>query len=76
LKELTRIERFRKPEECPNCGHSLLSDIVYGLVMMNDDLKRKIDERIAILGGFVITSDDLKWACTNCEQRIYKKHFD
>ena len=60
MKVSTRIKRSRKPSKCPNCGHSLLSDIVYGLVMMNDDLKRKIDEGIVVPGGFVITSDDLK----------------
>ena len=76
LKEPTRIERFRKPEECPNCGHSPVSDIEYGLVKMNDDLKRRIDEGIAVLGGCVITGDDPEWVCTNCGKRIYKKRSD
>ena len=60
MKDSARIERSSKPRKYPNCDNSPLSDVVYGLVRMNDNLKRRIDEGVAVLGGCVITGDEPK----------------
>ena len=68
----TRIDRAEKPEKCPQCGHAPLADILYGYVLMNEDLEKEVEQGRIVLGGCVITDDDPRWVCTECGQKIHR----
>lgn len=57
----------KKPEACPDCGHSPLADILYGLPDGSDELKRDLKAGLITLGGCCVSVDDPAWECTKCE---------
>lgn len=51
---------------CPNCKNEL-SEILYGLVNLEDDeLKKEIEEKKIILGGCIIYENSPKYYCRFC----------
>lgn len=72
----TRIERSRKPRKCPSCGHSPLASILFGYVVFDDGLQKKLEEGRIVLGGCCVSDDDPRWECMNCGLKIYKKSPD
>ena len=69
-----RIERSRKPETCPNCGHKPVAQILYGLPDFSPELDEELKAGTVSLGGCCITDDDPAWECIHCGQRIYRKN--
>lgn len=52
---------------CPNCEKEL-SEILYGLVNLDDDeLKKEIEDKKIILGGCVVSSDSPRYYCRFCK---------
>ncbi len=69
-------QKFRarsKPRRCPNCKHSPLASILYGLYGHDEQLEKDIDDGRAVLGGCVIDLDDPAWRCVQCGLDIYKQ---
>jgi len=56
-----------KPDACPNCGHSPLAIILYGLPSFYEDLQRDLKAGLVALGGCCISGDDPAWECLNCK---------
>ena len=52
--------------DCPNCGNEL-SEILYGLINLDDDnLKKEIEEKKIILGGCIVREHAPKYYCRYC----------
>lgn len=68
-----RIERIRKPKECPECGKAPLASIVYGMPIYNAELERELKEGKVTLGGCCVSHDDPRWECTHCGLKIYRR---
>lgn len=58
---------------CPNCGKEL-SEVLYGLVNLDDDeLKKEIEDKKIILGGCVIDENSPKYYCRFCNHYYDKE---
>lgn len=68
-----RVDRIRKPKNCPKCGKAPLASIVYGMPIMNAELERKLKEGKATLGGCCVSDEDPTWECTHCGLKIYRR---
>lgn len=66
-----RIVRAEKPVVCPACGGSPVARILYGMPIFSEELKTALDEGTVVLGSCVISGDDPKWQCTQCNEYIY-----
>jgi ribosomal protein S27AE len=62
----TRLECAGNPAQCPQCGHGPLADIIYGFPIIDDDLIKRWNEESIVIGGYIITGDESRWACTKC----------
>lgn len=69
-----RLEFEHRPEKCPLCGSAKVAPILYGLPNFTDELERALDEGKVALGGCVITGDDPRWKCLDCEATFYEKN--
>lgn len=56
-------------ETCPRCGSSRQSLIVYGLVLLTDEVRAQLHDGSLALGGCAITANDPEWACRDCGHR-------
>ena len=69
----TEYPRFEeKPDVCPNCGHSPVAEILYGLLNDSDDLNRDLKAGLVTLGGCWHSGDDPAWECLECEWQGWK----
>ena len=64
----TRVKRRIKPCVCPTCGHSLVSDIVYGAPEQIDI--GAVQRGKIVLGGCVFSNTSPSWRCNCCGQAI------
>jgi hypothetical protein len=67
-----RIERSRKPRECPACGHAPLASILYGEPAFSERLARELHEGRTTLGGCCEEIDSPVWECTQCGVKIFR----
>lgn len=67
-----RVERTRKPRKCPECGHSPLASILYGLPSFDEALERAMHEGRITIGGCCIGHDDPAWECSHCGFKIFR----
>ncbi|MBZ0265622.1 hypothetical protein K8I28_13240 [bacterium] len=67
------VKASEKPETCPECGSSDIADIMYGLPVFDESLRKNVDRGNIRLGGCVITGFDAQWQCRKCELKIYMK---
>jgi hypothetical protein len=63
----------QKPNKCPKCDSSKVVKIVYGEPSYEDSLEAKAGK--IILGGCVITGNDPRWGCIDCQAKIFKRKF-
>ena len=69
----TEHPRFEeKPDACPNCGHSPVAEILYGLLDDTDDLRRDFEAGLVTGGGCDISEDDPAWECKLCRWQGWK----
>jgi hypothetical protein len=54
---------------CPNCNSGNVAEILWGYPIGTPELDRALEERIIVLGGCCVSSDDPKWECNNCGNR-------
>ena len=63
-----------KPEVCPLCGSKKIATVIYGLVDIDEEIKKALDAGEIALGGCVRTFfDEPDWKCSDCGAKFYKK---
>jgi hypothetical protein len=62
------VEEWRGPN-CPSCGSTRTSEILYGLPDFSPALKRNLKEGRYVLGGCMVAHGDPKWHCRACRHR-------
>ena len=71
--KVIRYSSGRKPGKCPHCGSLRIANILYGEPAYSERLMADIKTGKIILGGCLLTMDDPKWQCVDCNTEIYKK---
>lgn len=54
------------PKECPNCHGSFIAKILWGKPHFTDKLKEDLNAGRVVLGGCMVSLDDAKWHCNDC----------
>jgi len=57
---------------CPKCNSSSVATIFWGYPADMDSLKEALEKKEIVLGGCVVTDDDPKLECNNCNYRWRK----
>ena len=52
--------------ECPKCGCGKVAKIIYGLVYIDEDLKKELDAGKTRLGGCCVSDESPQWECNSC----------
>ena len=69
---MKRIERKSNPKKCPNCGHTPVGKILWGMPDMSPKLQKSMEKGKTIIGGCCIGFDDPTWECSKCKQQIWQ----
>lgn len=72
-KLYANITVAKKPLSCTECGSTKIAEILYGLVLPDEDTAKKIERGELILGGCVFFPDSPDWQCQNCGQTFKKE---
>lgn len=72
FKLTPRIERSEKPDECPNCGHTPVAEILWGMPAYSEQLRAEEQAGRIVFGGCCVSDDDPEWECAKCHQHIYR----
>jgi ribosomal protein S27AE len=70
-RDRDRVERPRKPENCPACGANAVARIQRGYPAFTQGLAEDLEAGKVVLGGCVMTDDDPRWQCTKCGLKIF-----
>ena len=54
---------------CPKCSSKDIAKIVYGLVKIEGELEKELDQNKIILGGCCVSGNDPQFSCNNCNHR-------
>ncbi len=65
---MSRPNDPRKPDSCPKCGSKMVATILYGLPMLDEELKRQLDAGEVTLGGCTSAGNDPIWQCVECHK--------
>lgn len=68
-----RYEFSRKPRRCPACKATKIASILYGYPAFSSKLETDLEEKRVVFGGCVITDDDPRWQCTECDAEFFRK---
>jgi hypothetical protein len=68
-----RYSSAKKPEKCPKCDSLRIANILYGMPAYSEKLMTDVENGKIILGGCILTGDDPKWQCFDCNTEIYHK---
>ena len=71
--EAKKIVRTRRPRKCPNCGHSPVGTILWGMPDFSIKLQASMESGEVIIGGCCCGIDDPTWECSKCNQQIWKR---
>ncbi len=55
---MKRIERTRKPRKCPQCEHTPVGEILWGMPHMDSKLEELMDAGKVIIGGCCLGGED------------------
>lgn len=55
-------------KKCVKCGSHNTAEYLYGMPIMDDELKKNIDDKKVILGGCTVTEFNPKYHCNECKQ--------
>jgi len=55
--------------KCPDCRKSSVAEILWGEVLLNDEGWKNLKEKKIVLGGCLVTDNDPKWECNDCNHR-------
>ena len=53
---------------CPYCGSQNTSYILYGMLVLDEELERQIERKEVVIGGCVITELSEQWLCQDCKE--------
>ena len=67
-----RIEQAARPDLCPVCNAPSVARILYGQLVMSDELKKELAEGKSVDHGCLLSGDDPSWICTACGQPIHR----
>lgn len=56
-----------KPLNCPICNSTRITNILYGLHTVNEELESRIQSGEIILGGCTFNENSPRWCCLNCK---------
>jgi hypothetical protein len=62
-----------KPTICPACGSKKVAEILYGLKIYSQELRKKEKKGEIVLGGCCIIKGAPSWMCVRCKTNIYKR---
>ena len=68
---MTEYRSAYRPDRCPACGSDRVARILFGLLDMDDDISRKIEEGEIVAGGCLVSDDDPAWRCLDCGVGIH-----
>lgn len=60
-------------QQCPKCHSKNVAKIEYGYIRIDDDVEKLLKSGKIVLGGCVITGNDPKWQCNDCQQMWGKR---
>ncbi len=69
--EIKKIIVKEKPFKCHICNFEPVSDLLYGVQIIDEQLQKDIDERKVLLGGCSLLDYSPKWLCSNCQTEYY-----
>ena len=52
--------------KCPYCGSRHTARILYGMPLMDEQMKRLLDEKIIVLGGCLMSDRNPDYHCNDC----------
>ena len=55
--------------KCPNCNKSWIAEILWGYPGDMDSIEEELSKKEIVLGGCLITDNDPKWECNDCNHR-------
>jgi len=73
VSDAERIERVSKPVRCPNCDHSPVASILWGMPASSQKLDEDLKAGRVTLGGCCVSGDDPAWECRKCGVAIHHK---
>ena len=56
-----------RPSNCPKCGSESVAEILYGLIIPDDELNEELNSGKTVLGGCCIDEDSPAWYCNKCK---------
>jgi hypothetical protein len=74
--EIKKIIVKEKPFKCHICNFEPVSDLLYGVQIIDEQLQKYIDERKVLLGGCSLLDYSPKWLCSNCQTEYYLYKYD
>ena len=54
---------------CPNCSKLSIAEIFWGYPADVESMEESIEKKEIVLGGCIVTDNDPKWECNNCDHR-------
>ncbi len=58
--------------KCPYCGSRHTARILYGMPLMDEQMRRLLDEKIIVLGGCLMSDRNPDYHCNDCGRRFAK----
>ena len=55
--------------KCPNCEKTWIAEIFWGYPAINKDVEDALEKKEIVFGGCIISENDPKWECNNCNHR-------
>lgn len=55
--------------KCPNCEKTWIAEIFWGYPAINQDVEDALEKKEIVFGGCIISENDPKWECNNCNHR-------
>ncbi len=60
-----------KPQECPQCSYSQLTEILFGYIQYNEEQMRDVESEKILIGGCMIPEDPPDWCCLRCGTQFF-----
>jgi hypothetical protein len=61
---------------CPHCASPNTAIIFWGLPGNIEEIEKEIRKKKVVLGGCIVSENDPKWECTDCQFRWGKRDND
>ena len=51
---------------CPKCEYENSALILWGFILVTDDIQKRLNDEEIVLSGHLVTDHDPKWQCNKC----------